>query len=194
METDKLTLTKRLLFSVEDATTFNSARLLLLLETLRLSEMTKDAIDLERLCYYDFFAANPFLILESDDPERLQLEVEGFEPDKLEYLTSRQRYRTKRLQIKQYLAVLASKGLITVENSDKKIVYGITYLGLEISSRMNSLYAAAYRKSVLFVVKRLKRFSDPQLNEQAIEWLQSKSFEFDLIEQNGSENDGQNQD
>lgn len=188
MENDKSTFTKKLLYSVEDATTFNSARLLLLFETLDESENEKKAIDLERLCYYDFFAANPFLIIKSGDPERLQLEIEGFEPNNLEYLTTNQRYQTKRLQVMQYLAVLASKGLITVENSDKKIVYCITHLGLTVSSRMNSLYALAYRKSVLFVAKKLRRYSDTQLSEQASNWLQAKSFQVDLIEQLGGNN------
>jgi hypothetical protein len=185
LDENNLAITRKLLFSVEDATTFNSARLLLLFETLRLIQNEKSQIDLERLCYYDFFAANPFLIIKKDDPESLLLEIEGFEPNNLDYLTSEQRYQTKRLQIKQYLAVLASKGLINVENSEKKIVYDITYLGLTVATSIKSLYATAYRKSVTFVIKKLKKYSDSQLNEKASFWLQSKSFKVDLIEHIG---------
>jgi hypothetical protein len=181
MEENNIALTKRLLFSVEDATTFNSARLLLLFETLHIIDNEKSQIDMERLCYYDFFAANPFLIIKDDNPERLLLEIEGFDPNKLEYLTTVQRYETKRLQVKHYIAVLVSKGLITVENYDKKIVYSITHLGLTISNRINSMYAIAYRKSVSFVIRKLKRYTDPQLNEQASIWLRAKTFQVDLV-------------
>jgi hypothetical protein len=181
LETEKSDWKSKIIFSPEDATVFNSSRLLLLLDVLN-DLGVKKGVDLERLSYYDFFAANPFLIIGKDDPCRLELEIEGFEPNKLEYMSSDQRYRTKRTLIKQYLSLLLSKGLTKVLNMDGKILYEITPLGIEISSRINSMYAIAYKKSVTCVVKMLKGYSDAQLWEKASEWLEAKSFQVDLYD------------
>ncbi len=181
LETEKSDWKSKIIFSPEDATVFNSSRLLLLLDVLN-DLGVKKGVDLERLSYYDFFAANPFLIIGKDDPCRLELEMEGFEPNKLEYISSDQRYRTKRTLIKQYLSLLLSKGLIKVLNMEGKILYEITSLGVEISSKINSMYAIAYKKSVTCVVKMLKGYSDAQLWEKASEWLEAKSFQVDLYD------------
>jgi hypothetical protein len=181
LETEKSDWKSKITFSPEDAIVFNSSRLLLLLDVLN-DLGVKKGVDLERLSYYDFFAANPFLIIGKDDPCRLELEIEGFEPNKLEYLSSDQRYRTKRTLIKQYLSLLLSKGLIKILNMDGKILYEITPLGIEISSKINSMYAIAYKKSVTCVVKMLKGYSDAQLWEKASEWLEAKSFQVDLYD------------
>ena len=171
----------KIIFSPEDVTVFNSSRLLLLLDVLN-NLGIKNGIDLERLCYYDFFAANPFLLLGKEDTRRLELELDGFEPNKLEYLSSDQRYRTKRTSMKQYLSLLLTKGLIRIINTDGRILYTITPLGIEISGKINSLYAIAYRKSVSFIAKMLKGYSDTQLWEKASEWLEAKSFQVDLYD------------
>lgn len=181
LETEKSDWKSKITFSPEDAIVFNSSRLLLLLDVLN-DLGVKKGVDLERLSYYDFFAANPFLIIGKDDPCRLELEIEGFEPNKLEYLSSDQRYRTKRTLIKQYLSLLLSKGLIKILNMDGKILYEITPLGIEISSKINSMYAIAYKKSVTCVVKMLKGYSDTRLWEKASKWLEAKSFQVDLYD------------
>ncbi|GAG51878.1 unnamed protein product, partial [marine sediment metagenome] len=77
----------KLLFSPEDVTLFNSARLLILFEILE-NLGIKKGIDLERLSYYDFFAANPFLIITENDPLWLDLEIAGFETYTIGYISS----------------------------------------------------------------------------------------------------------
>jgi predicted transcriptional regulator len=171
----------KIIFSPEDAIVFNSSRLLLLFEVL--SELKiKDGIDLERLCYYDFFSANPFLVITKDDPMYWEIEVEGFDPNKLEYASNAQRYSTKRGSIKHYLALLLSKGLITVANRNGKLLYEITPLGIETSRKISTIYAIAYRKSVFCIVRKLKVYSDKQLGEKASEWLEAKTFQVDLYD------------
>ena len=180
LETKKSEWSK-IIFSPEDAIVFNSSRLLLLFEVLNELKV-KNGLDLERLCYYDFFSANPFLIITKEDPLHLEIEVEGFEPNKLEYVSTAQRYSTKRVSIKQYLSLLLSKGLITVVNKNGKLLYEITQLGIETSKKINTLYAFAYKKSVSCIVKKLKEYSDKQLGEKASEWLEAKSFQVDLYD------------
>ncbi len=112
----------------------------------------------------------------------LEIEVEGFDPNKLEYASTPQRYSTKRASIKHYLALLLSKGLITVANRNGKLLYEITPLGIEISKKINTIYALAYKKSVYCIVKKLKEYSDKQLGEKASGWLEAKSFQVDLYD------------
>jgi hypothetical protein len=171
----------KIAFSPEDDLLFNSARLLLFFEVFnRIKPL--DGIDLERLCYYDFFAANPFVITEKNDPCWLELELEGFDPCKLEYLSTAQRYRTKRESIKQYLALLLAKDLIYLENTDGKLLYQITPKGIEAAHKLSSMYAINYRKSVKFIVRELKRYKDSALWENASRWLEAKSFQIDLYD------------
>ncbi len=181
MEKNNKDWTSRIIFSPEDAIIFNSARLLLLFEVLKASKVKK-GIDMERLSYYDFFAANPFLVVSKEDPEWLDLEIQGFDPNKLEYMSTAQRYRTKRESLKQYLSLLLLKGLIEVKNQDEKLLYQITPLGVEISNKLNSMYAISYRRSVSFIVKKLKDYSDKQLWDNARTWLEAKAFQVDLFD------------
>jgi hypothetical protein len=171
----------KIVFSPEDDLLFNSARLLIFFEVFNKVKLL-EGIDLERLCYYDFFAANPFIIIEKNDPLWLELELEGFDPCKLEYLSTAQRYRTKRESIKQYLALLLAKDLISVENIEGKILYHITPKGLGVSYKLSSMYAISYRKSVKFIVRELKRYKDSELWENASRWLEAKSFQIDLYD------------
>jgi hypothetical protein len=173
-------LRNRIFFSPEDITLFNSARLLVLLDVLE-NLNVKNGIDMERLSYYDFFAANPFLIINKQDPLWLDLAIAGFEINTLGYISSSQRYRTKRSCLKQYLSLLLSKSLIKVSNIDKRIFYKITPLGIETVSKIESMYAIAYRKSIEHIVKRFKDCSDHKLWEDASEWLEAKTFQVDLM-------------
>ena len=181
METASHEWKNKIIFSPEDAILFNSSRLLLLFKTLT-EFRSMLTIGLDRLCYYDFFSANPFIIVEKDDPMWLELEIEGFEPNKLEYDSTPQRFRTKRVSIKQYLCLLLSKGLIKIENQSGKILYSITAKGIETSDKINSLYAIAYKKSAYLVINKLKDLSDTKLWENASKWLEAKSFQVDLYD------------
>jgi len=168
-------------FSPEDAIIFNSSRLLLLFETLNQLN-PKQSVDLDRLSYYDFFSANPFLIIDKKNPIYIELEMEGFRPNKLEYVGTKQRFRTKRLSIKQYISLLLSRGLVRIENKDGRLLFKITDLGTETASKFCSPYADAYRKSAMYVVKFLRSYSDTKLTEDAATWLDCKPIEFDLID------------
>jgi predicted transcriptional regulator len=173
---------RKLVFSPEDVTVFNSTRILLLFDVLQELEI-KEGCDLERLCYYDFFAANPFLVVSDEkDPLRLELEISGFDPSKLEYTSSTQRFRTKRESIKRYLALLLGKGLITVRNTDGRLLYQVTKIGTEKTREINSMYAIAYRRSASSIVNKLKNYSDQKLWDSASKWLEAKSFRVDLFE------------
>jgi len=179
---------KRLLLSPEDFTLFNSARLLLLLKGV--DELgIEEGVDLERLSYYDFFAANPFLMIMEDDPSRIDLEVAGFETHTIEYISSSQRYRTKRSHLKQYLSVLLAKELIDVSNTNRKLYYKITQNGIEYTNEMKTMYACAYKESVLHIIKKLKRLSDKRLWEEASKWLEAKSFQVDLYDMLGEKHE-----
>lgn len=174
----------KILFSPEDVTLFNSARLLILFD--ELENLGIKGEDLERLSYYDFFAANPFLIITKDDPLWLDLEIAGFETYTVGYISSSQRYRTKRSRLKQYLSILLSKNLIEVSNVDKKILYRITPTGIKTANQIKSMYAIAYQKSAKHIVKRLKGYSDKKLGEESIKWLEAKSFQivdlYDMVD------------
>ena len=138
---------------------------------------------MERLSYFDFFAANPFLIAtDPSDPLRVELEMSGFDPNKLEYASSPQRFRTKRECMKQYLSLLLCKGLINVKNKDGRLLYEITANGREISGQINSMYAIAYRKSASTIVRKLKGYTDQKLWDSATKWLEAKSFQVDLFD------------
>ena len=171
----------KILFSPEDVTLFNSARLLTLFDELE-NLGIEGGIDLERLSYYDFFAANPFLIITEDDSLWLDLEIAGFETHTVGYISSSQRYRTKRSRLKQYLSLLLSKNLIEVSNVDGKILYRITPTGIKTANKIRSMYAIAFRKSVKCVIKKLKGYSDKKLWEESSKWLEARSFQVDLYD------------
>jgi hypothetical protein len=179
---------KRITFSAEDDMVFNSARLLLLFQ--ELSKVSEKGIDTERLSYYDFFAANPFVILsDEDNSARLDFELEGFAPNKLEYSSSAQRYSSKRESMKHYLAILLCKGLICVTNEDAKLQFKVTDKGLSVANQIHTMYALAYRKSVRYVIKRLKDYSDTKLWECSRKWLEAKAFQIDLYNTVGEQNE-----
>ena len=108
--------------------------------------------------------------------------MEGLDPSKLEYLSTAQRYRTKRESIKQYLALLLSKALISVENEEGRILFQITQSGSATSHQMTSMYAVTYRKSVQYIIRALENYKDSELWESASEWLEAKSFQIDLYD------------
>lgn len=185
MERTQKEVVDRLLFSPEDFVIFNSARLLLLLKVVEDLKIT-DGVDLERLSYYDFFAANPFLMIPEHDPLTLEIELLGFESNTIGYSSSSQRYSTKRSHLKQYLSLLLAKELIDISNIDGKLYYRITTKGIDLVNEMKTMYAQAYEKSVIIVIDKLKRMSDKRLWECASNWLEAKSFQVDLYEMQGA--------
>src|SRR2546428_10757940 len=71
----------------EDRLVFRLAQLVLLLEVAADAEVAVKSID--RLGYYDFFSANPFLVVQDDgnqeSADRLTLRLAGFNETQLSY-------------------------------------------------------------------------------------------------------------
>jgi hypothetical protein len=89
---------------------FRLARLALLLE-LAPQLPNHKPLDIERLGYYDFFAANPFLIVEVEDPLRRDLILAGFDSRNLSYQSSAQRFTSRRARLQHDLAMLVAPSL-----------------------------------------------------------------------------------
>jgi hypothetical protein len=184
MNEDRKRIKEKLLLNPDDFNTFNVARLLIVFEVLKF-DFKSDGIGLERLSYYDFFAANPFLLTITDFEMKRELEYIGFETITIGYLSSSQRYRTKRASLKQYLAILVSKRLIRISNQNGRLLYQITDFGVLQSKQLTSLYAIAYRKSLKIIINKFKGYSDKKLWDEASNLLEAQSFQVDLFEMRG---------
>lgn len=168
-------------FSAEDEVLFNSARLLVLFETLSKLGFS-DGIDLERTGYYDFFSAQPFLVFNDDVEIKLELLYCGFESSTIGYISSSQRFTSRRQKNKHYLAALIMRDLISVRNLNGKFLYSITEKGKTAALNFKSLYVQAYRKSAEIIIKKFGKMSDTKLAINAREWLKAESFMIDLYD------------
>ncbi len=164
----------------DDIVEFRLAQLLLLLDTIHRTGLRAPTI--ERLGYYDFFAANPFLILNNEDDGRLEMILAGFEPRSLSYNSSAQRFTNRRSRLQHDLATLTAWGSVLPFNSDGSVIYEIADSGREFAERFSSMYARAYRKSAQIIVRRLSRLSDRQLTIETKKWLRAEHFMIDLFD------------
>lgn len=173
---------KRLRFSAEDEDLFNSARILLLFDILDAKGKT-EGVNIERIAYYDFFSAQPFLVFGKDETDtKLELLFQGFESTTIGYISSSQRFTNRREKLKHYLAELLTRDLITVNNIDGQLLYSITIKGKEIVSKFKSLYTTAYKKSAAIIIDKLSKMSDKKLTENARVWLKAEPFVIDLYD------------
>lgn len=169
-------------FSAEEEDLFNSARLLMLFGALDEIGDSK-GINIERTAYYDFFAAQPFLIFAKEDSDvKLDLLFNGFEATTVSYISSSQRFSNRREKLKHYLAGLIMRDLIDVHNIDGQLLYYITKKGKEAAKKFQSLYSMAYQKSATIIIKRLARLGEKKLAENAREWLKAEPFIIDLYD------------
>jgi hypothetical protein len=172
----------RLRFSAEDEDVFNSARLLLLFDALD-ERGKKDGINIERVGYYDFFSAQPFLVfVKEENDAKLELLFHGFESTTIGYISSSQRFTNRREKLKHYLAALLMRDLITVNNVDGQFLYSITGTGKNVASQFKSLYTKAYRMSAGIIINKLSKMSEKKLAENAREWLRAEPFIIDLYD------------
>src|SRR4051794_24331102 len=104
---------------------FRLARLLLLLDVASEQKSLKP-IDIERLAFYDFFAANPFLILGEDEAERRDLVLAGFNTDSLSYNSSAQRFTNRRARLQYDLTLLLSFSLVYAQTTAGHVAYSLT--------------------------------------------------------------------
>ncbi len=160
---------------------FRQGRLLLLLNVLSLTSKPQHAPDLERLSFYDFFAANPFLV-PIDDRTGSSMSIAGFDRSNLSYQSSGQRFANGRARLQFDLAVLAARGLISASVHNRRVTYAASNQGLEVAKLMRSLYAQAYEQSARVILDRLRRLSDKGLRESAREWLRAEALLVDIYD------------
>lgn len=164
----------------EDSHIFRLAQLVLLLSVT--GQMGKRVTTVDRLGYYDFFAANPFVVLEPDSQrdqrDRLSLKLAGFEQRQLSYASTGERWASRRRRLQHDLALLISLGLVTLEGG----AFDLTLSGQELSTQLSTVYADAYRTSAAVVLRRLTRMSDRALRENVERWLGSSWLDVDLLD------------
>lgn len=132
---------------------------------------------LERLGYYDFFAANPFLVFDPDDsPARAELHAAGFDERQLSYASTGARFANRRRRLQHDVAFLVAYGLAAPAGTG----YAVTGAGRDAAGRFLSLYAAQYRSAVRLVHGRFKRVSDTALADQARALLRQPALLLDL--------------
>jgi hypothetical protein len=161
--------------SPEDFVVFRLAQLAILL-----SEVAPDgarAIDIERLGYYDFFAANPFAIFDVHDRlQHAQLHRASFDERQLSYASTGSRFANRRRRLQHDVALLVAYGLAGPRAGG----YGITSRGTAFVDSLAALYVDQYRESVQVVHGRLRQLSDTQLALAARRWLTTPSLLLDL--------------
>ncbi len=158
----------------EERTVFRVAQLELLLAVA--DETGAQLTSLDRLAYFDFFAANPFAVLDGEAPDkdaqdRLTLRLAGFTDGQLAYGTIGHRFTTRRQRIMHDLSLLVARDLAEVL-PDR---YSITPAGREFAAALGTFYAESYRTAATIVLKRLGNLSEVRLRAKA-ETLLGKSW------------------
>ena len=164
----------------EDHIAFRLGQLLLLLRTLWNTD--PGGIHLERLAYYDFFSANPHLLVATDDPAHGRLLMAGFDPSSLSYASPGQRFSSRRERLQHDLALLVSYGLATVSQAPGRVMYAITDDGQRFADQFTALYARAYVTSAETLIARLRKLSDSRLREESRRWLRAPAAMLDLVD------------
>ncbi|CCH74891.1 conserved hypothetical protein [Nostocoides australiense Ben110] len=163
----------------DDYQRFRLGQLLLLVAVA--TEQGKPVHTIDRLGYYDFFAANPFLMLgdsdAGDQKAATEMRLAGFRQKQLSYTAPGARFVNRRERLRHDLALLVSYGL--VELSDEG--YRITSAGSTVSSQFESVYADSYRTSAALALRRLVPLSDKRLTRVAQSWLGESSLWLDLF-------------
>jgi hypothetical protein len=166
--------------SPEDRLIFRLAQLTLLLETAEEQNVKIGTVD--RLGYYDFFSANPFVVVqgeeERDRADRLRLRLAGFSENQLSYASVGQRFVSRRRRIQHDLALLLGYGIVAITEDG----YRLTEPGKGIAHNLTSVYADQYREAVAVVLRRLSRLSDKRLTENARRWLGREWLLIDLLD------------
>jgi ABC-three component (ABC-3C) system Middle Component 2 len=164
----------------EGRTTFRIARLLLFLDVATSKDRPVTSVD--RLGYYEFFADNPFIVVEGDTPaaeaDRLDLELAGFSPVHLAYASSGQRFASRRQRLQHDLALLIARGLVAIDATG----FRATESGVTLAQTLNSVYADAYRTSAAIVLRRLSALSTTALDKAARRWLGESWLLIDLLD------------
>ncbi|MGV9760947.1 ABC-three component system middle component 2 [Streptomyces tricolor] len=166
-------------FRPEDDPAFRLAQLLLLLEVIHSNGWS---VGLDRLGMLDFFAANPFLIIDKGDPAYKRLVLAGFAAKPITYASPGQRFATRRSRIQHDLSLLVSYALAKVEVKEGFRTFAITPKGVATAHELCSLYADSYRNSAEVIGARLHRLSDKKLQENCRTWLRADPALLDLYD------------
>ena len=164
----------------EDRPVFRLAQLALLLSVAQDQDVDVPTID--RLGYFDFFSANPFLVVEGDTTrdvrDRADLRLAGFTKRLINYASSGQRFVSRRRRLQHDLALLVGYGVAEVTPTG----YGLAPGGQRVVAGLTSVYADAYRVSASIVLRRLGRMPDAQLRRSAEGWLDSNLLMLDFLD------------
>ena len=164
----------------EDHHVFRVAQLTLLLEVAWAESVDVRTVD--RLGFYDFFPANPFVVTAGDGPrdaaDRLTLRLAGFSDRQLSYASTGQRFASRRRRLQHDLSLLIAYGLVAIETNG----YRLTPAGRTLAAELNSVYADSYRAAAQVVLRRLKRLSDRQLMLHANDWLGRSWLLIDVLD------------
>lgn len=166
----------------EDLDLFRLARLLVLLAEVGKLRRPRP-LDIERLGLYDFFAANPFLMVESETQAGTRLALAGFDSRALGYQSAFHRFATRRERMRFDLSRLAALGMVETVVQDGRIAFEVSTRGAALADEFASLYAQSYRQSAEVVVTELNKLSDTRLRGSAGKWLQAESFLIDLYDE-----------
>ncbi|GAA3389001.1 ABC-three component system middle component 2 [Streptomyces roseoviridis] len=153
----------------EDEVPFRLAQLLLLLDAVAAQDA--NGATLERLGYYDFLSANPFLVVPSEGRDASLLRLAGFDPQVLAYASSSQRFTSRRERIQHDLALLVAYGCCKVRTRNGSLTYSITEAGQELGGQFTATYATSFAAAADIVVRQLRKLSDKRLREQTARWL-----------------------
>lgn len=166
--------------SAEMLAPFRLGQLLVLFEAAR--EVRSPALDVDRLGYYEFLTANPFLIVEADSIEGTRLLMAGFDYRNLDYQSSAQRFSNRRARLHHDLALLVARGLVVTAPNAGRVRYELSELGRESAASLNTLYAYALKEAAAIVLRRLRTLSDKQLRLHAQTALQASDLLISLYD------------
>lgn len=164
----------------EDHDVFRVAQLVLLLSVA--AELERPVATLDRLGYYDFFSANPFVVLgdrtRGDTDDRLALKLAGFVERQLSYASTGQRWVSRRRRLQHDLAQLMSYDLLTLQYG----AFDLTLSGQTLATQLSTIYADAYRVSARVIIRRLSKLSDRALLQAVQRWLGASWLTLDLLD------------
>lgn len=167
-------------FVPENNRTFRCARLLLLFATARRDG--RQVASLDRLAYYEFFADNPWVVIDgesgADAADEDTLTLAGFSRTQLSYASTGQRFVSRRERIRADLAQLVAYGLVRLADSQ----FVITDRGQGLAEGLQSSYADGFRASASVVLRRLARLPNKQLEEKVERWLGHSWLLLDLLD------------
>ncbi|MEM9520375.1 MAG: hypothetical protein AAGA37_13715 [Actinomycetota bacterium] len=149
-------------------------------------------VEVDRLGYMEFFAANPFLVWRDATAERTQLRLAGLLPSALSYQAAPERYANRRVRLRSDLAALVAWGFMRTDTVDGRIACELTDEGRTAATRLDTVYSSAYRLSVSLVAPKLRNVTNVELHRMATRWLRLGAMRVDLLDTTvGMEPNGQ---